>query len=84
MHWLAQGLRKVKFTCNQVLLWQYRILKETFLNLCKEREKNLTLFVSSCRLKEREKMSVTCSLFPLFEDPWPACLLPSHFVNFFS
>ena len=23
-------------------------------------------------------MSDTCSLFPLFGDPWPSCLLPSH------
>ena len=23
-------------------------------------------------------MSDTCSLFPLFRDPWPSCLLPSH------
>ena len=29
-------------------------------------------------LREREKMSNTCSLFPLFGDPWPSCLLTSH------
>ena len=29
MHWLAQGLRKVKFRWNQVLSWQHRILKDT-------------------------------------------------------
>lgn len=23
-------------------------------------------------------MSNTCSLFPVFGDPWPCCLLPSH------
>ena len=23
-------------------------------------------------------MSDTCSLFPLLEDPWPSCLLPSQ------
>ena len=23
-------------------------------------------------------MSDTCRLFPLFGDPWPSCLLPSH------
>ena len=23
-------------------------------------------------------MSDTCSLFPLFGDPWPSCLLPSQ------
>ena len=32
-------------------------------------------FVSSCSLRERLKMSDTCSLFPLFGDPWPSCLL---------
>ena len=26
-------------------------------------------------------MSDTCSLFPPSGDPWPACLLPSHWVN---
>ena len=35
MHWLAQSLRKVKFSWNQVSLWQHRIL----------REKNLTLVI---------------------------------------
>ena len=25
-------------------------------------------------------MSDTCSLFPLFRDPWPSCLLPSHYL----
>ena len=34
---------------------------------------------SSSRLREREKMSDTCSLFPLFGNPWPSCLLPSHY-----
>jgi len=26
-------------------------------------------------------MSDTCNLFPPFGDPWPSCLLPSHFVG---
>ena len=39
-------------------------------------EKNIPLVVSSCCLSER-KMSDTCSLFPLFGDPWPSCLLLS-------
>ena len=30
MHWLAQGLRKVKFRWNQVSSWQHRLLRETF------------------------------------------------------
>ena len=37
-------------------------------------------FVSSCLLREI-KVSGTCSLFPPFGDPWPSCLLPSHFQN---
>ena len=48
MHWLVQGLRKVKFSWNQVLSWQERMLKETFFNFAYGREKNLD----------------TCSLFP--------------------
>jgi len=30
MHWLAQGMRKVKFRWNQVSLWKQRILRENF------------------------------------------------------
>ena len=26
-------------------------------------------------------MPDTCSLFPPFGDPWPSCLLPSHFLT---
>ena len=26
-------------------------------------------------------MSDTCSLFPPFGDPWPSCLLPSHYLQ---
>ena len=75
MHWLAQGLRKVKFRWNQVSLWQHRILRETFLNLGREVEKILTLVV--CFLlplkRERKKCLTLAACFP-----WPPCLLPSH------
>ena len=43
MHRLDQGLRKVKFRCNQVLLRQHRILKETSFQFCIEKGKNLIL-----------------------------------------
>ena len=26
-------------------------------------------------------MSDACSLFPLFQDPWPSCLLPFHYPS---
>ena len=42
------------------------------------REKKYHQFASSCRLREIE-MSDTCSPFPPFGDPWPSCLLPSHY-----
>ena len=39
-----------------------------------------------CCLRERKKMSDTCSLFPRFGDSWPSCLLTSqyyiiHFIH---
>ena len=48
MHWLAQGLRKVKFRWDQVSLWQHRVFKRNlFLNLYGEGEKknNTSLFL---------------------------------------
>ena len=80
MHWLAQGLRKVKFRWNQVSLWQHRILKETSFKICIEKGKKSDMyFVSSCCLRERDlKMSDTCSLFPPFGDSWSSCLLLSQ------
>ena len=50
-------------------------MRNLLLNLY--REGKISLFVSSCRLREK-KMSDTCRLFPPFGDPWPSCLLPSH------
>ena len=49
------------------------------LNLYREGKKYHP-FVSSCYLREI-KMSGTRRLFPLFGDPWPSCLLPSHYVS---
>ena len=53
--------------------------RNLLLNLYRE-GKTYCWFVSSCCLREI-KMSGTCSLFPPFGDPWPSCLLPSHFQN---
>ena len=51
--------------------------RNLLLNLYRE-EKISLVFFSSCCLRER-KMSGICSLFPPFGDPWPSCLLPSHY-----
>ena len=51
--------------------------RNLLLNLCRE-GKTYRWFVSSCCSRER-KMSGTCSLFPLFGDHWPSCLLHSHY-----
>ena len=79
MHWLAQGLRKVKFRWNQVSLWQHKILRETSFQLCIEKGKkyHTSLFLPVAYEREK-KMSDTCSLFPPYGDPWPSYLLPSH------
>ena len=51
-----------------------------FLNLYREGENILTLVVCFLLpLKRERKMSDTCSLFPLFVDLWPSCLLPSQY-----
>ena len=50
------------------------------LNLYREGEKNITLVCFLLLLKREIKISDTCSLFPLFGDPWPSCLFPSHCV----
>ena len=44
--------------------------------MCIEKEK-ISVVCFLLRLREI-KMSDTCRLFPLFGDPWPSCLLPSH------
>ena len=75
-HWLTLGLRIVNFRRNQVSLWQHSILEKPPFKFV-QRRKKYRQFVSSCRLREI-KMSDTCRLFPLFGDPWPSCLLPSH------
>ena len=46
----------------------------------REGEKNITLVCFLLLLKREIKISDTCSLFPLFGDPWPSCLFPSHCV----
>ena len=51
--------------------------RNLLLNLYRKGKKKYHQFVSSCCLRER-KMSDTCSLFPLFGDPWPSCLLIPH------
>ena len=57
---------------------------EFFTNWAVREARNRHLqFVSSWRLREREKMSDTCSLFPPFGDPKPSYLLPSHSPLFF-
>ena len=40
-HWLAQGLRKVKFRWNWVSSWQDRILRETLFYICIEKQKKI-------------------------------------------
>ena len=75
MHWLAQGLRKVKEP--GVITATQNFKRNPFLNLNRDGKKYNTFFFSCC-LRKREKMSDTCSLFPPFGDPWPSCLLPSH------
>ena len=42
MHSLTQGLRIVNFRWNQVSLGQHSILRETFFQICIEKEKNIT------------------------------------------
>ena len=80
MCWLTQRLRIISFRWNQVS-WQHSILRGTSFSICIEKEK-YRQFVSSCRWREK-KMSGTCSLLPPFGDPWPSCLLPSHWFSIF-
>ena len=62
-----------------VIMATQNFKRNLLLNLYREGKKPLHLkFISSCRLREREKTSDACSLFPLPGDPWPSCLLPSH------
>ena len=44
-------------------------------------EKKKILLVCFLLPLRKIKMSDTCSLFPLFGDPWPSCLLPFHRVQ---
>ena len=58
-HWLAQGLRKVKFRWNQVLSWQHRILRDASFKFCIEKgKKNLTLVVCFFLPLKRERKNV--------------------------
>ena len=60
------------------MLWQHRILKDTFSNLYREGGKKLVAcFLLPLKREREKKMSNTCSLFPPFADPWLSCLLPS-------
>ena len=57
MHWLAQGLRKVKFRWSHVSLWQHRVFRETAFKICIEKGKNVTPVCFFLPLK-REKKNV--------------------------
>jgi len=57
MHRLAQGLRKVKFRCNQVLLWQRRILKETSFQFCIEKGKKSDTCPPAAELNSVQSLS---------------------------
>ena len=68
MYQLSQVLRKVQVEPGTIMATQ-NFKRNLFLNLYREGEKNLILVVSFCLLREREKISDTCSLFPPFGDP---------------
>ena len=75
-HWLAQGLRKVKFRWNQVTTQKF---KRNLLICIEKGEKRMTLVVCFLLpLKREKKKSDSCSLFPQLGDS-QTCLLPSHF-----
>ena len=78
MYWLTRSLRVVSFRWDWVS-WPHSMLAMLYelKRICTEK-KTYCWFVSSCRLREI-KMSGTCSLLSPPGDPWPSCLLPSHF-----
>ena len=75
MHWLAQGLKKVKFRWNQVSLWQHKILREISFYICIEKEKKITLVCFLLPLKREIKKCLTLAAYLLhLETPGlPAC-----------
>ena len=80
MHWLAQGLRKIKFWWSHNLIMATQNFKGNLVKFVQRRKKKYFQFVSSCCLREI-KISDTCRLFPPFGDPWPSCLLPSQYYD---
>ena len=53
--------------------------RNLLLTLYREGGKNLTLVCFLLPFNREIKMPDSCSLFPLFGDPWPSCLLPSQY-----
>ena len=74
MHWLAQGLRKVQEEPGVIMETQ-SFKRNLFLNLYRKGEKKITLVCFLLPLKRERKMFDTLP----FGDPWPSCLLPSHY-----
>ena len=75
MHWLAQGLRKVKFRWNQVSSWQHRLLRETF-SFCTGKGKKFetcSLFPPAAYERDKKCLTLAAYFLRLETSSLPPC-----------